>query len=401
MSLEEEVLRIREDFPILSRPNFIYLDNAATTQKPLSVIEKEASIYRELNANVHRGIYRVAEKITEEYESARKNVASFINAQPEEIVFTRNTTDSLNITAYALLQRLRPGDRIVTTLLEHHSNLLPWRRIAGIAGLRLELVGITKDGRIDEGDFEEKIKGAKVVSFTQVSNVAGTIVDVRRLAEKAKREGAIVVVDGAQAAPHMRIDVRELGVDFYAFSGHKMLGPTGIGVLYGRRELLEELEPPFTGGEMVKEVHREGQSWNELPWKFEPGTPNYVGAIALGEAVNYLRRIGMERIEAYERKLAEQLIERIGSIEGIRYAGPEGDRAALIAFEVKGIHPHDVAAYLDMKGIAVRSGWHCAQPLQEELGFESGTTRASLYFYNTMDEIEALRDALKELVRMA
>ncbi|MFP3304318.1 MAG: cysteine desulfurase [Nitrososphaeria archaeon] len=399
-SIEKHIDEIRNDFPILSLKDFVYLDNAATSQKPIQVIEKINLIYKTLNANVHRGIYKIAENITEEYEQSRKEMSSFINASENEIIFTKNTTDSINLVAYSLLQKLKKGDKVVTTFLEHHSNLLPWRKISEIAGLKLELVKVTPEGLIDEEDYEKKVQDAKVVAFTHVSNVAGTIVEAKQLVKKAKESGALVLIDGAQAAPHLKVDVRELGTDFYAFSGHKMLGPTGIGILYGRKELLEDLEPPFTGGEMVKEVHKEGQSWNDIPWKFEPGTPNYVGAIGLAEAVKYIKKIGIDEIAHYEKKLAEYLLEAVEKIKGLRYVGPQKNRAALVAFETKGIHPHDVAAFLDMKGIAVRSGWHCAQPLQEELGFLNGTTRASLYFYNTFSEIDKLKVALEELVKM-
>jgi len=399
-SIEKHVDEIRKDFPILSLKDFVYLDNAATSQKPVQVIEKMNLIYKTLNANVHRGIYKIAEDITEEYEQSRKEISSFINASENEIVFTRNTTDSINLVAYSLLQKLKKGDKVVTTFLEHHSNLLPWRKISEIAGLKLELVKVTPEGLIDEEDYEKKVQDAKVVAFTHVSNVAGTIVEAKQLVKKAKESGALVLIDGAQAAPHLKVDVRELGTDFYAFSGHKMLGPTGIGILYGRKDLLEDLEPPFTGGEMVKEVHKEGQSWNDIPWKFEPGTPNYVGSIGLAEAIKYIKKIGIDEIDHYEKKLAAYLLEAVENIKGLRYVGPKKDRAALVAFETKGIHPHDVAAFLDMKGIAVRSGWHCAQPLQEELGFLNGTTRASLYFYNTFSEIDKLKTALEELVKI-
>ncbi|MFP3222434.1 MAG: cysteine desulfurase [Nitrososphaeria archaeon] len=399
-SIEKHVDEIRKDFPILSLKDFVYLDNAATSQKPVQVIEKMNLIYKTLNANVHRGIYKIAEDITEEYEQSRKEISSFINASENEIVFTRNTTDSINLVAYSLLQKLKKGDKVVTTFLEHHSNLLPWRKISEIAGLKLELVKVTPEGLIDEEDYEKKVQDAKVVAFTHVSNVAGTIVEAKQLVKKAKESGALVLIDGAQAAPHLKVDVRELGTDFYAFSGHKMLGPTGIGILYGRKDLLEDLEPPFTGGEMVKEVHKEGQSWNDIPWKFEPGTPNYVGSIGLAEAIKYIKKIGIDEIDHYEKKLAAYLLEAVENIKGLRYVGPKKDRAALVAFETKGIHPHDAAAFLDMKGIAVRSGWHCAQPLQEELGFLNGTTRASLYFYNTFSEIDKLKTALEELVKI-
>jgi len=399
-SIEKHVDEIRKDFPILSLKDFVYLDNAATSQKPVQVIEKMNLIYKTLNANVHRGIYKIAEDITEEYEQSRKEISSFINASENEIVFTRNTTDSINLAAYSLLQKLKKGDKVVTTFLEHHSNLLPWRKISEIAGLKLELVKVTPEGLIDEEDYEKKVQDAKVVAFTHVSNVAGTIVEAKQLVKKAKESGALVLIDGAQAAPHLKVDVRELGTDFYAFSGHKMLGPTGIGILYGRKDLLEDLEPPFTGGEMVKEVHKEGQSWNDIPWKFEPGTPNYVGSIGLAEAIKYIKKIGIDEIDHYEKKLAAYLLEAVENIKGLRYVGPKKDRAALVAFETKGIHPHDAAAFLDMKGIAVRSGWHCAQPLQEELGFLNGTTRASLYFYNTFSEIDKLKTALEELVKI-
>ncbi len=398
--IEEELDSLRSDFPIFSsNPNLIYMDSAATSQRPKKVIDKVVEVYSNYNSNVHRGIYSMAEKVTEEYENSRKEIAEFLQASQEELIFTKNTTESLNLAAYMLLPKLKNGV-ITITELEHHSNILPWRVVASLVNAEIRTVAVDQEGKIDEADFERKISESSVFSFTHVSNVAGTIVDAKKLVKAAKAAGAIVVVDGAQAAPHLNIELHDLGADFYALSAHKMLGPTGVGVLYGNKKLLEDMEPPFSGGEMVKEVHSKGQEWNDLPWKFEPGTPNFAGAIGFGEAIRYLRKLGMSNIEAYERKLSGALMEEMTKIDGLEYIGPAEDRAALLAFKLKGYHPHDIAAFLDMHSIAIRSGFHCAQPLHERFGFFDGSARASLYFYNKLEEIYALASAIKELVKL-
>ncbi|MCL4343791.1 MAG: SufS family cysteine desulfurase [Nitrososphaerota archaeon] len=396
----EDLNSIRSDFPIFEfNPKLVYMDSAATSQRPKKVIDKVAEVYTQYNSNVHRGIYSMAEKVTEEYEDARKEIAAFLGTSAEELIFTKNTTESLNLVAYMLLPKLKNGV-ITITELEHHSNILPWRKVASLANAEIKTVAVDQEGKINEADFEKKISGTSVFSFAHVSNVAGTTLNAKKMIRTAKAEGAITVVDGAQAAPHIKLNLHDMGADFYALSGHKMLGPTGIGILYGNKKLLEDLEPPFSGGEMVKEVHAEGQEWNDVPWKFEPGTPNFAGAIGFGEAVKYLEKIGMGDIELYEKKLGRALVEELTKIDGLEYIGPMENRASLLSFKLRGYHPHDIAAFLDTRSIAVRSGFHCAQPLHEKFGFFDGSARASLYFYNNMEEIESLARALKELVKL-
>lgn len=398
--IEDDLASIRSGFPIFEfNPNLIYMDSAATSQRPKKVIDKVAEVYTRYNSNVHRGIYSMAEKVTQEYENSRKEIADFLETSPEELIFTKNTTESINLVAYMLLPKLKNGI-ITITELEHHSNILPWRKVASLANAELRMVAVDQEGKINEADFEKKIPGSTVFSFAHVSNVAGTILDAKKLIKVAKGMGTITVVDGAQAAPHLRLRLHDLGADFYALSAHKMLGPTGIGILYGNKKLLEDLEPPFSGGEMVKEVHTEGQEWNDIPWKFEPGTPNFAGAIGFGEAIKYLNKIGMNDIEIYEKKLGKALVEELAKIDGLEYIGPSIGRASLLSFKIKGYHPHDIAAFLDARSIAVRSGFHCAQPLHERFGFFDGSARASLYFYNNLDEIELLARALNELVKL-
>ncbi len=398
--IEEDLDSIRSDFPIFEfNPKLIYMDSAATSQRPKNVIDKVTEVYSHYNSNVHRGIYSMAEKVTEEYENSRKEIAKFLGANADELIFTKNTTESLNLVAYMLLPKLKNGV-ITITELEHHSNILPWREVASLANAEIRTVAVDREGKIDYADFEKKVSGSSVLSFTHISNVAGTTLDAKKMVSAAKAEGAITVVDGAQAAPHLKLNLHDLGADFYALSGHKMLGPTGIGILYGNKRLLEDLEPPFRGGEMVTEVHAEGQEWNDVPLKFEPGTPNFAGAIGFGEATKYLEKIGMNDIESYEKKLGKALMEELTKIDGLEYIGPSEGRAALLSFKLKGYHPHDIAAFLDTRSIAIRSGFHCAQPLHERFGFFDGSARASLYFYNNLDEIESLAYSLKELVRL-
>ncbi len=398
--IEDDLNSIRSDFPIFtSNPALIYMDNAATSQRPKKVMDKVVEVYSNYNSNVHRGIYSMAEKVTEEYENSRKEIAAFLETRPEELIFTKNTTESLNLVAFMLLPKLKNGV-ITITELEHHSNILPWRKIASLSEAEIRTVAVDQEGKINEADFERKISGSTVFSFAHVSNVSGTIVDAKKMIKAAKAAGTTVVVDGAQAAPHLKLALHDLGADFYALSAHKMLGPTGVGILYGNKKLLEDMEPPFRGGEMVKEVHAEGQEWNELPWKFEPGTPNFAGAIGFGEAIKYLKKLGMSNIETYEKKLSKALMEEMKKIDGLEYIGPNEERAALLSFKLKGYHPHDIAAFLDMHSIAIRSGFHCAQPLHERFGFLDGSARASLYFYNKLEEIDSLASAIRELVKL-
>lgn len=396
-----DVAKIRGDFPILGRLQngrpLVYLDSAATSQKPVQVLEAEARFYREHNANVRRGIYLLAHEATELYEAARRRVAEFLGAKPEEIVFTRGTTEALNLAAWALGEtRLSPGDRILVTEMEHHANLLPWQEVARRRGAELLAIPITAEGELDLGALRRLLDGrTKVVAVTHVSNVLGTINPIPLLAEEAHRVGAVVVVDAAQSVPHMPVRVGELGADVLAFSGHKMLGPTGIGVLWARAELLGAWPPLLTGGEMIREVWIERATWADPPARFEAGTPPIAQAVALGAAVEYLENLGMAAIQAHGRALTAQALEGLLSRPYAEVYGPRDPekRGALVAFNLKGVHPHDVATLLDQEGICIRAGHHCAQPLHRRLGL-SASCRASFYLYNTGEEVEAFLAAL-------
>lgn len=396
-----DLARIRADFPILARREngrpLIYLDSAATSQKPVPVIEAEARFYRERNANVRRGIYLLAHEATELYEGARRRIAAFLGARPEEVVFTRGTTEALNLAAWALGEtRLAPGDRILVTEMEHHANLLPWQEVARRRGAELRAIPITPEGHLDLGAFRRLLDGrTRVVALAHASNVLGTINPVPAIAEEAHRVGAVVVVDAAQSVPHMPVDVGELGADVLAFSGHKMLGPTGIGVLWARAELLEAWPPLLTGGEMVREVWLEGATWADPPARFEAGTPPIAQAVALAAAVEYLEGIGMEAIRAHGEALTALALEGLLARPFVEVYGPRDPRArgALVAFNLKGLHPHDVATLLDQEGICIRAGHHCAQPLHRKLGIPA-SCRASFYLYNTREEVEAFLAAL-------
>lgn len=399
--------RIRSDFPALSRrvhdKPLVFLDSAASSQKPLPVLEAMDCIYRQCYANVHRGIYAFSEEATLAYENARDRVASFINAPVrEEIIFTRNTTEAINLVAYTWGRtNIRPGDRILLTEMEHHSNLVPWQLLAQEKGAQLAYFPITDDGilRLDLLDslLDERVK---LVAITMVSNVLGTVNPVKEIVHKAHAAGAVVLVDAAQAVPHMPVDVQDLDCDFLAFSGHKMCGPTGIGVLYGKERLLEEMPPFLGGGDMIRKVEWESATWNRLPWKFEAGTPAFVEGVGLGAAVDYLTGIGMEAIAAHERELTAYAMERLSAIPGLTIIGPPAhQRGGVIAFTFRQIHPHDVAHMLDMEGIAVRAGHHCAQPLHRRLGL-TATVRASFYLYNTAEEVDYLAQALERIGTM-
>ncbi|OLS35210.1 cysteine desulfurase [Alkalihalophilus pseudofirmus] len=393
------VAEIKKQFPILDQNvnghPLVYLDSAATSQKPLSVIEKLDDYYRRYNSNVHRGVHTLGTMATDEYEGAREKVRSFINASSaEEIIFTRGTTTALNLVAGSYARsNLSAGDEIVITPMEHHSNIIPWQQVARATGATLTYLPLQADGTIDLKDVEETISDkTKIVSIMQVSNVLGTINPVKEIAEIAHRNGAIMVVDGAQSAPHMKVDVRDLDCDFFAFSGHKMGAPTGIGALYGKKELLNNMEPIEFGGEMIDFVGLQESTWKELPWKFEGGTPIIAGAIGLGAAIDFLTEIGLDEIEKHEHELAEYALERLSEVGGMTIYGPK-HRAGLVTFNLDDVHPHDVATVLDAEGIAVRAGHHCAQPLMKWLDV-TATARASFYIYNTKEDIDTLAESL-------
>lgn len=401
-----DVAAVKEDFPILKttahgKP-LVYLDSAATSQKPRQVVEAIRDYYDRCNANVHRAIYELGEEATREFEGAREKLSAFINARdPKEIVFTRGTTEALNAIAYSwgLKGPLKEGDEIVTTVLEHHSNTIPWYFVQDHKKVKLKWVDINDDGTLKMEMYDELItKRTKIVTLTHCSNVLGTIVPVREVAKRAHEVGAICVIDAAQSVPHMPVDVRDLDCDFLAFSGHKMLGPTGSGALYGKEERLEEMEPFLGGGEMIKEVHKGWAKWNDVPLKFEAGTPNIEGAIGLGAAVDYLNRLGMDRIRRHEMEITRYALEVMMDSKGITPFGPDDVkvRGGVVSFSLDGVHPHDIASILDVEGIAIRSGHHCAQPLMERLGVLA-TARASFYVYNSPDDVDRLVAGLKKV----
>lgn len=396
------VAHIRLDFPILQRQvhghRLGYLDNAATTQKPTCVIEALVDYYRRFNANIHRGLHTLAEEATTAYESVREKVARFLGGVPPEcIVFTRNTTEAINLVAYAWARRhLRPGDAIVLTEMEHHSNLVPWLRLAQERSLDVRFAPITDEGYLDWQRFVSLLDGSvKLVAFTALSNVLGTINPVPAMIEAARAWGACVLIDGAQSVPHSPTSVRQWACDFLAFSAHKMLGPTGVGVLYARPERLEEMDPFLGGGEMVHEVHYDRVTYKPAPWKFEAGTPNIADVIAFGSALDYLEHVGMGRVRAHELELTRYALDRLGEVGNLRIFGPRRpeDRGGVIAFDDPLVHPHDLSTVLDQYGIAIRAGHHCAQPLTRRLGVVA-TARASFYLYNGRDDVDALIEGL-------
>lgn len=394
--------KIRQDFPILFQEvndePLVYLDNAATTQKPKAVLDALKDYYEHENANVHRGVHTLAERATHSYEAAREKVRSFINAsETAEVLFTRGTTTSLNWVARSFGEQfIHEGDEILISYMEHHSNVIPWQQLAKKTGASLKYIDLTEEGFLDMEKAKELINSnTKIVSIAHVSNVLGVINPVEELAQMIHEQGGILVVDGAQSTPHMAIDVQQIDCDFFAFSGHKMCGPTGIGVLYGKRKWLEQMEPVEFGGEMIDFVELYDSTWKELPWKFEAGTPNIAGAIALGHAIDYLEAIGMENIHHYEEELVAYVLPKLQQIEGLTIYGPQdpAKRTGVIAFNLDGLHPHDVATALDMEGVAVRAGHHCAQPLLKYLQV-AATARASFYFYNTKQDADRLVDAI-------
>lgn len=392
------IKKIRKDFPILEREvhpgkKLIYLDNAASSQKPKQVIDAIKDFYENHNANIHRGVHKLSEESTEMYDEAHKKVASFIGTKyEEEIIFTRNASESINLVMHSLnFDKLKKGDEIVTTVMEHHSNIVPWIALKE-KGVKTQFVDINNDGTLKIEEFQDKInKNTKVVTVIHASNVLGTINDVKEIGKIAHENEALFLVDAAQSVPHMEVDVKKIGCDFLAFSGHKMAGPTGIGGLYGKKEILEEMSPFMFGGDMIKEVYLDHATWNDLPWKFEAGTSNIAGGIGLGATVDYLKNIGMNNIRQHEIDLTQYTIDKMKDIDNIRFFGPKDTKikGGVISFEIKGIHPHDVASILDTEGIAIRSGHHCAQPLMNRLGVHA-TSRASFYLYNTKEEIDKL-----------
>ncbi|EAD0697492.1 cysteine desulfurase [Listeria monocytogenes] len=398
-----DIQKIRADFPILAQEinekPLAYLDNAATSQKPKQVIEALTHYYEFDNANVHRGVHTLAARATDAYESARGKVAKFIRAREvAEIIFTRGTTSAINLVVDSYAEaNIEAGDEIVISYLEHHSNLIPWQQLAKRKGAVLKYIELEEDGTISVEQAKKTIgEKTKIVALAHVSNVLGTITPIKEIAAIAHQFGAVILVDGAQAVPHMEVDVVDLDADFYAFSGHKMMAPTGIGALYGKRELLDAMEPTEFGGEMIDFVELYDSTWKELPWKFEAGTPIIGGAIALGAAIDYLAEVGLENIHAHEQALASYAMEEMSKIEGITIYGPKdaSKRCGLVTFNLEGAHPHDIATILDEDGVAIRAGHHCAQPLMKWLDVSS-TARASFYIYNTKEEIDALIDGLK------
>lgn len=399
---------IRKDFPILERKtnngkHIVYLDSTATSQKPLQVIEAMNHYYLLSNANIHRGVHTLAEEATAMYEGAREKVAKFINAKSSrEIIYTRNTTESINLVAYSWARaNLKAGDLVLLTEMEHHSNLVPWHMLQAEKNIELDFISVTEDGLLDLDSYKLLLdRSPKLVSFTHMSNVLGTINPAQEMIQMAHQVGAIVLVDGAQSVPHLKVDVQTLDADFYAFSAHKMCGPTGIGILYGKSALLESMPPFLGGGDMIKEVKLRSFRANTLPHKFEAGTPAIAEAIGLGAAVDYLSAIGMDNISKHEHEITEYALERLEEIQGIKLFGPSADKkGGVAAFTLDGIHPHDVAQILDRDGIAVRAGHHCAQPLHEKFGIPA-TSRASFYLYSTKEEVDLLVNGLYKVKEM-
>jgi cysteine desulfurase/selenocysteine lyase len=396
-----EIDSIRKDFPFLEAENgenpLVYFDNASTTQKPIQVLNKLDQFYRRFNANVHRGVYRLSQQATDAFENARKNIAGFINAKDDRsIIFTRGTTESINLVAYAWAQQqLKPGDEILVTEMEHHSNLVPWQITAERTGAVLKYIPLNDDLELDlekpEKYFTPK---TKVFALTHKSNTLGKLNPVQQLILHAKTVGAITVVDGAQSVPHTTVDVQQLGCDFFAFSGHKMLGPTGVGILFGKPELLESMEPFQSGGEMIEKVTMTHSTWNDIPWKFEAGTPNIAQAVGLGKAIDFLQNISMKKVEEHIGELTEYGMKKLNEINGVRIYNKKNIHGGIISFNVDGVHPHDLAQFLDQDNIAIRTGHHCTQPIMKKLGV-TGTARISFYIYNTKEEIDKLCSCMK------
>ncbi len=397
--------KLKGDFPILARKingkRLVYLDNAATTQKPKQVIQSITDYYENHNANVHRGVYTLAEEATLAYEEARKSIAKFINAKPEEIIFTKNATEALNLVMYAYgMNAVKKGERVTTSVMDHHSSFVPWQVVSKKKGAKLEIMYVDKEGTIPDSELS-KLENAAIAGVVHASNVVGTLNDVQRMANIVHEGDGVFVADGSQSVPHMKVDVKKIGVDFFAFTGHKMLGPMGIGVLYGKYEILEKMEPFFYGGEMISEVHEKGSKWADPPAKFEAGTPNVEGVVGLASAIDYLEKIGMENVRKHDLRLLKYAMEKLDEVGGISILGPKNPekRTGLIAFTMKGVHPHDLAQVLDSEGVAIRAGHHCTQPLHEKLCIEN-SARASFYIYNDEKDIDALCSGLAKAKKL-
>jgi len=399
---DSNFLRYRKDFPILAqdiKPGvpLVYLDSAATSQKPEQVLDAMDHLYKNSYANIHRGIHKLAEEATEQYESARNKISEFINSpSPEQIIFTRNTTESINLIVQSWGRtNLKPGDTVILTEMEHHSNLVPWQLLSEFIGINLEFITVTEEGLLDLEEYEQLLKlNPKAVSFTHMSNVLGTVTPASEIIQMARNAGATTIVDGAQSVPHFPVDVQALDMDFLAFSGHKMCGPSGIGVLYGKRDLLEKMPPFLGGGDMIKRVNLREFSANDLPYKFEAGTPAIAEVVGFGAAVDYLESIGMENIIEHEQDIVRYAIERLTEIPGLKIYGPDArQKGGVVSFTMSGSHPHDIAQILDNEGIAIRAGHHCAMPLHQKLNIPA-SARASFYLYNTRDEIDKLAEGL-------
>lgn len=388
----------KKNFPIFDKSDLIYLDNAATTHKPSIVLDTVNKLYKEANANVHRAIYDLGNKSTKLYEDSRKKVSDFINAYSEkEIIFTSGTTESLNLLAYSLSKTLKKDDEILISEMEHHSNIVPWQLIAKNTGAKLTYIPVNKAGELDLTNHEDYFKNnTKIVSITHISNVLGTINPIKLLAKMAHKVGALFIVDGAQGVPHMNVDIREINCDFYVFSGHKMLAPTGIGILWGKYDLLNDMEPFMGGGEMIDKVTLKDSTWNEVPYKFEAGTPNFAQAVGLGAAIDYLNSVGIQSISEHESELTQYALTKLKKINNIKIHGESAKRGGVISFNIKGVHSHDLAQFLNEENIAIRVGHHCAQPLLDNLG-ETSTARISFYLYNYESDVEKFCKALTKI----
>jgi cysteine desulfurase/selenocysteine lyase len=409
-STDSSFENLRKDFPILKRTvrdnkPLVYLDNASTTQKPNQVIDSITDYYQNHNANIHRAVYALAEEATEAYEATRDKIASFINIQDrQEIIFVRGTTEAINLVAYAWgRSNIKEGDIIVTTEYEHHSNIVPWQLLTQEKRAKLEYIGVDDDGELILDDLDKLLATGKVklVTFSLMSNVLGTITDAKKIIEKCKVAGVPTLIDGAQAVPHMKVDLEKLGCDFFAFSGHKMLGPTGIGVLWVRKSILETMNPFHGGGDMIREVHKYETTWNDLPYKFEAGTPNIADVVGFGAAIDYLTKIGMDNVREHEIELTTYAIEKLSNVKGLHIYGTKdiSKRGGVISFNFADVHPHDVAQIIDGEGIAIRSGHHCAQVLMERLNV-AATSRVSFYIYNTKSEIDVLVNSLNIVAKV-
>jgi cysteine desulfurase/selenocysteine lyase len=409
-SAQTSLENLRKDFPILSRTvrdnkTLVYLDNASTTQKPNQVIDAITDYYRNHNANIHRAVYALAEEATELYEEARDKIAHFINIKNrEEIIFVRGTTEAINLVAYAWGRiNVKKDDIIVTTEYEHHSNIVPWQLLTQEKGAKLEYIGMDDKGELILEDLDKFLATGKVklVTFSLMSNVLGTITDAEKIVSKCKQAGVLTLIDGAQAVPHMPVNIEKLGCDFFAFSGHKMLGPTGIGILWVRKEVLQTMNPFHGGGDMIREVHKYETTWNDLPYKFEAGTPNIADVVGFGAAIDYLTKLGMDNIREHEIELTKYALEKLSQVKGLTIYGTKdiSKRGGVISFNFADVHPHDVAQIIDEEGIAIRSGHHCAQVLMERLNV-AATSRASFYIYNTKEEVDALIASLNKVARI-